>query len=149
MIRPLILLAAMLGGAPPAHAEVVDKSAAGFEVRQEVVIAAPAAKVWTSLLASGQWWNGSHSWSGSAANLAIDLERGCFCETLPKGFVRHMEVVYQDGGSELRLAGGLGPLQFTGASGHLVVKLKEMAGATTVTLTYDVGGYARGGLAEG
>jgi len=135
----------LLAGA--AHAEVTDRSAAGFEVVEKATIAAPQAKVWNALLRPGRWWSGQHTWSGDAKNLAIDPS-GCFCETLPKGAVRHMTLAYADGTSQLRMFGALGPLQFTGASGHLGVTLKGAGPATAVTLSYDVGGYARGGLAE-
>ena len=134
--------------ASAARAEVTDKSAAGFEVTEKATIAAPAAKVYAALLTPGAWWNKDHSWSGSAANLSIDLANGCFCEKLPKGFVRHMTVVFADGATTLRLFGGLGPMQFTGASGHLAFVLKPAGDTTELTLTYDVGGYAKGGLAD-
>jgi hypothetical protein len=137
---------ALVAGA--AHAEVTYKSAAGFEVTQKATIAAPAAKVYAALLTPSAWWNKDHSWSGNAANLSIDLATGCFCETLPKGFVRHMTVVFADGATTLRLFGGLGPMQFTGASGHLAYVLKPAGDKTELTLTYDVGGYAKGGLAD-
>lgn len=137
----------LLAGA--AQAEVTDKSAAGFEVTEKATIAAPAAKVYAALLTPGAWWSSRHSWSGSAANLSIDLSTGCFCEKLPKGFVRHMTVVFADGATTLRLFGGLGPMQSTGAAGHLGFVLKPAGDKTELTLTYDVGGYAKGGLAEG
>jgi hypothetical protein len=149
-MKRLIVVAAaawLLAGA--ARAEVTDRSDAGFEVRQVATIAAPQAKVYAALLKPSLWWNSAHSFSGDAKNLTLDPATGCFCETLPKGgIVRHMTVVYADGASQLRLEGALGPLQFTGASGHLGFALKEAAGQTTLTLTYDVGGYAKGGLAE-
>ena len=146
MMTVVALAAAMLAGA--ARAEVTDKSAAGFEVTEKTTIAAPAAKVYAAILTPGAWWSSQHSWSGSAANLSIDLSSGCFCEKLPKGFVRHMTVVFADGATTLRLFGGLGPMQFTGASGHLAFVLKPAGDKTELTLTYDVGGYAKGGLAE-
>ena len=59
-----------------------------------------------------------------------------------------MTIVYNDGSSALRLYGGLGPLQFTGASGHLGFGLKPAGAATELTVTYDVGGYAKGGLEQ-
>src|SRR3546814_9802807 len=32
----------------------------------------------------GRWWNGAHSYSGSAANLRLEpVAGGCFCEALP------------------------------------------------------------------
>ena len=140
-------LAASLAGA--AQAEITDRSPQGFQVRHVVNIAAPQAQVRATVLDIGKWWNPEHSWSGQAKNLRIDLAQGCFCETLTDGQVRHMTLVYLDR-SALRLAGGLGPLQSTGATGHLAIAFEKAAdpGRTLLTVTYDVGGYARGGLAQ-
>jgi hypothetical protein len=139
------VLAGLWAGA--AHAEVTDKSAAGFEVKETATIAATPGKVWGQLMRPAHWWSPEHTWSHDAKNLSFDGS-GCFCEILKKGAVRHMTIVYADGGSELRLFGAMGPLQFTGASGHLVVTLKAKGESTDVVMSYDVGGYAKGGLAE-
>lgn len=140
-------LAAVLA-AGAAHAEVTDRSAAGFEVTEKASVAASQAKIWSALMRPARWWSSQHTFSGDAKNLAIDGS-GCFCETLPRGAVRHMTITYADGKSKLVLFGGLGPLQATGATGHLAYVLTPGAGgATDVSLTYDVGGYAKGGLAE-
>jgi hypothetical protein len=136
---------AVLAGA--AQAEVTDKSAAGFEVTEKATIAAPPGKVWDMLMRPNHWWDSAHTWSGDAKNLSFDAS-GCFCERLKKGGVRHMMIAYADGATQLRLFGALGPLQFTGASGHLGVTLKAAGAGTDVVMTYDVGGYAKGGLAE-
>lgn len=140
------LAAAMLASA--ARAEITDKSAAGFEVVEKATVAAPIAKVHAALLTPAAWWSSNHSFSGDAKNLSIDLATGCFCEKLPHGYVRHMTVIYTDGATALRLSGGLGPMQFSGASGILGVALKGAGATTEVTVTYDVGGYFKGGLAE-
>lgn len=134
--------------ATSASAEVVDQSPAGFEIRHVATLNASQAKVRAAILDVANWWNSNHTWSGDAKNLSIDFQTGCFCERLKDGYVRHMTVVYADKGA-LRLLGGLGPLQSTGATGHLVF-LFEAAGPdkTQLTVTYDVGGYAKGGLAE-
>ena len=57
-----------------------------------------------------------------------------------------MTVIYVSPYKEMRLEGGLGPFQFTGASGHMVWALAEKDGKTTLTWTYDVGGYVKGGI---
>src|SRR3954463_9869790 len=139
------LACALLTGA--ARAEVTDQSAAGFEVTEKATIAAPSGKVWDAVMRPYHWWSPEHTWSHDAKNLSFDPS-GCFCERLKNGAVRHMMVVYADGTTQLRLEGGLGPLQFTGASGHLVIVLKPAGTTTDVAMTYDVGGYAKGGLAE-
>lgn len=143
LVASAILLA---GGA--VHAEVVDAQPNGFSTKRSVTIAKPAAEVWTALLAPSKWWSGEHTWSGSAANLSLGAASGaCFCEKLPGGgSVLHMTTVNAQPGRSLTLFGGLGPLQASGASGHMSWTLTEAGGATTLTWSYAVGGYAAGGL---
>jgi uncharacterized protein YndB with AHSA1/START domain len=131
-----------------AQAEVVDAQPNGFEVKHEVVANAPAATVWNVLVQPSKWWASSHTWSGSAANLSLaPASGGCFCERLPNGgSVLHMTTVNATPGTRLVLSGALGPLQSSGATGALTVLLAEKDGKTTVTVTYDVGGYVKGGL---
>lgn len=147
-MRLTLALLAVLATAGSAGAKVVDSQANGFEVSETVEIGAPTGKVWNALGQIGSWWDSEHTFSGNASNLSIDLKPGgCFCEILPGGGVSHMLVVYARPDSVVRLSGALGPLQSTGASGHMTWTLKETAGHTTsFTLTYDVGGYAVGGL---
>ncbi len=139
------LLAGTWAGA--AQAEVTDKSAAGFEVKETATIAASPGKVWDTLMRPARWWSPEHTWSHDAKNLTFGAD-GCFCERLKKGAVRHMTIAYADEAQQLRLFGAMGPLQFTGASGHWVTTLKANGAGTDVVMTYDVGGYAKGGLAE-
>jgi len=145
-MKAIWLAAAVVLVAPSAAAEVTDTAPHGFAVTQAATIAAPPARVWRTLLQPRLWWDGGHTYSGDAANLSIDLEAGCFCERLPNGQVRHMTVVYAEEARTLRLFGGLGPLQQSGAAGALTVSLTPERAGTKVTLSYDVGGYARGGL---
>jgi uncharacterized protein YndB with AHSA1/START domain len=131
-----------------ARAEVVDAQPNGFEVREQVVVTAPASVVWTTLVQPSKWWSSAHTWSGSSANLSIGAASGgCFCERLPNGgSVLHMTTVYAAPGQKLVLSGALGPLQTSGATGALAFVLVEKDGQTTLTATYDVGGYVKGGL---
>jgi uncharacterized protein YndB with AHSA1/START domain len=139
-------LALLTAGA--ARAEVVDAQPNGFEVRHQVVVAAPASTVWATLVTPSKWWASAHTWSGAAANLSLGAASGgCFCERLLNGgSVLHMTTVNAVPGQKLVLAGALGPLQSSGASGALTFLLAEKDGQTTVTVTYDVGGYFKGGL---
>ncbi|WP_425995296.1 SRPBCC family protein [Caulobacter sp. DWR1-3-2b1] len=143
-----ISVAALALAATAARAEVADATPGGFQVKHAVEIAAPAAKVWASLVQPATWWDSSHTWSGSAANLSLAAASGgCFCERLPGGgSVLHMSTVYAQPGQKLTLFGALGPLQNSGAAGHMSFGLAEKEGTTTLTVTYDVGGYMKGGL---
>jgi uncharacterized protein YndB with AHSA1/START domain len=145
-MRAIIFAAALLLATPVA-AEVVDAQPNGFEVRQSVTVKAPAAKVYADLVDVGAWWGSDHSWSGDARNMTIDAKPGgCWCETWPAGGVRHMTVIDAQPGKQIRFEGALGPLSFAGLAGYMSWVLSEKDGVTTVTWTYDVGGYAKGGL---
>ena len=137
-----------LMAAAGARAEVVEAQPAGFQVKESVEIAAPADRVWAALGQVGGWWNSKHSWSGDAKNLTLELKPGgCFCEALKNGGgARHLTVVLVSTGKTVILEGTLGPLVFSGADGHLIWSLAEKDGHTTLTQTYDVGGYFPGGL---
>ncbi|ALL15046.1 SRPBCC family protein [Caulobacter henricii] len=143
-----IAIVALALSGTAARAEVTDATPGGFQVRHEVEIAAPAARVWGVLVQPASWWDGRHTWSGSAANLSLAAASGgCFCEKLPGGgSVLHLSTVNAAPNQKLVLFGALGPLQSSGASGHLGFLLTEAEGKTRLTVTYDVGGYMKGGL---
>lgn len=147
-MKPILLAIALALSATAANAEVLDAQANGFALKREAVIRAPAERVWAALIKPSTWWNKDHTWSGAAANLSLaPMAGGCFCERLPNGgSVQHLAVVYAQPNVQLTLFGGLGPLQSSGAAGHLVWSLAEKDGQTTLTWTYTVGGYVKGGL---
>lgn len=150
MVTTLICCLVLLGAfGRPAAAEVVDAAAGGFTVAHEVEVSASPEVVYRALTDEvARWWNPSHTFSGDAANLRIEARPGgCFCEDLPGGGVQHLEVVYAKPGEQLRLRGGLGPLQGLAVSGTLTFQLTAGEETTTVALTYAVAGYLPDGLA--
>jgi hypothetical protein len=140
------LMAAWL--AAPAAAEVLSVGANGFEVRENVHVAASADKAFAALLKPARWWSSKHTFSGSAANLVLDARAGgCWCENLPDGgSVEHLHVVYIAPGKGLRLRGALGPFQSLGVEGSLTWSLKSGANGTDISVSYAVGGYAKDGF---
>ena len=56
------------------------------------------------------------------------------------------DVIYADAGKQLRLSGGLGPLQDLAVTGVMTFAFTEANGTTTIDVTYKVGGYMVGGL---
>jgi uncharacterized protein YndB with AHSA1/START domain len=138
----------------PAAAEVKASSDSGFVVAgaHDFTQAIPE-QVWDHLIHPETWWSSAHSWSGNAANMALDARAGgCFCEAIPgdtpesvPGTVEHMRVIHVRPGSQLVMRGSLGPLQAEALTGTLTVTLEQVAetGATRLSWTYVIGGYAR------
>jgi uncharacterized protein YndB with AHSA1/START domain len=148
-MRALLMATSIIALASSVRAEVVDAQANGFEVRQVVQIAAPPGKVYAALSQVGHWWDSGHTFSGDASHLSLEpVAGGCFCEALPSGgSAMHLRVVMAQPGKAMRLEGALGPLQGLGVTGHLTWTLTAKDGGTELVQTYDVGGYAKGGLA--
>lgn len=144
-----VVMGALLAAALvcPATAAVNDAAPNGFSVTQSVHIAAPPDKVYAELIQPNHWWNSQHTYSGSAANLSLDPKAGgCWCEKLEAGVVQHMTVAYAAPGEKLLLRGALGPLGTLGVAGAMNIELTAAGDGTDVKLTYNVGGYMKGGL---
>ena len=141
----LVWAITVLGSAVACAAEVTSN---GFLVRHDLLIAAPPAKVYDSLIGQvGLWWNEQHTYSGDSKNLSIDPRPGgCFCERLPNGGVEHMRVVHLRPNQIVRMVGGLGPLQASGVSGSMTWRLSPVDSGTKLELTYSVGGFIAGGF---
>ena len=132
-----------------ATAAVTDASANGFTVKVTLRVQAPPDDVYRRIIRNvGDWWNPSHTFSGSSRNLSIEERAmGCFCEKLPNhGAVRHMEVLYFAPGERLKLSGALGPLQSMAAAGTMDIQLSASEGATKLDVTYAVTGYLPAGM---
>ncbi len=134
-----------------ARADVLSAGSGGFQLRHQVSTALAPDAAYQRFLTIGRWWSDAHTYSGRAASLSIDARPGgCWCEQLANGgALRHMTAIYLDPGKALRFEGGLGPLQPMGASGVMTIAFKPAAAGqgTTVTLVYNVSGYAAEGLA--
>jgi uncharacterized protein YndB with AHSA1/START domain len=146
MLGTLVVSTFIVVGHGAAHATEVAQN--GFVVRHEVVIAAPAPKVYDALLGHvGAWWSPQHTYSGDSRNLTIDPRPGgCFCERLPSGGVEHMRVVHLRDNRLLRMHGALGPLQGSGVAGAMTWALTPAEASTRLELTYSVGGFIAGGF---
>jgi uncharacterized protein YndB with AHSA1/START domain len=146
----VLTLALALTQSAPLVAEVAHGGADGFTVRHSVTTEAEPMVVYRTMTAHiDQWWNPEHSWTGKAANLHMEAERGgCFCERLPGGgFAEHLRIVYLAPGSEIRFDGALGPLQAMAAQGRMIWNIEDLETGSRVTFTYHVFGHPEGGLA--
>ncbi len=134
-----------------AQARVAEVSDQGAVLRYVAAVPGPPDKAWQVLIVPASWWDGAHSYSGSATNLTLDPRPGgCFCEALPgKGGVEHMRVIHSDRGRLLRMSGALGPLQAEAIQGSLTFSLEAEQGGTRIVAEYVLAGYMRGGAGGG
>lgn len=129
-------------------AEVLSAGANGFLINIERTVAVEAATAYAQFLRVNQWWDAEHTWFGDAGNLSIEpVAGGCFCEKSGGREVLHMTVSYVDPGREIRMVGGLGPLQAMGLSGGMTWRFEPHgAGQTKIVHRYQVSGYSPDGL---
>jgi hypothetical protein len=129
--------------APAGHAEVTSVNQTGFALSHEGSVQAEPDGIYAAMTRIGEWWDPGHSWSGDSKNFYMDMRiGGCFCEKLPGGGgVEHLRLVYFSPGKEIRLAGGLGPLQGMGMGGTLVWTITPGEEGNTVSWTYSVHGH--------
>ncbi|MGE0624035.1 MAG: hypothetical protein AB7I04_06035 [Pseudomonadales bacterium] len=145
------LAAVLLLAAAPVAAEVTAVAADGFVSEHTLTLRAETSRAYRALTDEvGAWWDASHSYSGEAANFSLDARAGgCFCEALPDGgSVEHMHVVFAQPGRQLRMQGGLGPLQGMGISGSMTFELAPGEdGQTVLRYRYVVSGASISSLA--
>ncbi|MBO9575591.1 MAG: SRPBCC domain-containing protein [Sphingobium sp.] len=151
MTRPALplLAACTLLMSAPAAAKVAETSESGFTVSFAQSIGAPPDEVWAALVQPARWWSPQHSWSGNAANFALDpVAGGCFCERWGGNSAEHARVIFVVKGDTLRLRGAFGPLQKEALTGVLSFTLKAEGKGTALVVDYVVGGHARFALKD-
>jgi len=132
-----------------AHAEVVEVASNGFVSQHQLVLAAPPQQAFEALTRDiRRWWDGRHSFGGSAQGFSLEARAGgCLCEQLPNGgSVEHMSVVNAQPGALIVLRGGLGPLQGMGVAGSMRFAFEPHPDGSLLTYRYTVGGFHPGGL---
>jgi len=144
----LFLLFLITGISTPTNSEVLDKSASGFTIESSVAVDRPIEEAYQQFLNVGEWWDGDHSWFGSATNFYIEPQvGGCFCEVDGDRQAQHMVVSFIEPNQEVRMLGGLGPLQMMGVNGAMSWSFAmDENGLTTITHRYTVSGYYKDGL---
>lgn len=86
MLKALLAAAAAALLAAPASAEVVSRTADSFTLRYAVGAEIAPEDIPGTLQDLPKWWDSAHTYSGSAANLSLDLTPGgCWCERLADG----------------------------------------------------------------
>lgn len=130
------------------QSEVVSSSPLGFKLNIVKTVNVNSKEAYAQFIKVGEWWNAQHTYFGNSKNLSIEAKAGgCFCEKLDGKEVLHMTVTYVDPGNEIRMTGGLGPLQMMGAQGGMSWKFIPINdNQTTIIHHYQVSGYSKEGL---
>ena len=152
MNKPLYILltTAMIMVFSAADADVTGSGETGFSIHHVIALdASPEAAYRAITEEVSNWWIADHTWSGDAANLSIDARAGgCFCEKLADGgSMQHMLITWAQPGKELRMTGGLGPLQMMGVHGGMQWRLKPADEGSVLEYNYVVTGFSPDGLA--
>jgi uncharacterized protein YndB with AHSA1/START domain len=137
----------LLVAAGTAHAEIRASSPDAFQISYTESIAAPPAAVYGAIGQLERWWDGAHTYSGSAANLSVAMQPGgCWCERWPAGAVEHARVVMLTRDQAVRFEGALGPLQNLAVKATLTFVLQPETAGTTLMVGYRVNGSSASGL---
>ena len=122
------------------HAKITHSNNHSFTIEITSRVNTTPQDAYRAFLSVDQWWIASHSYFGKRENFSITpVAGGCFCEIDGDKQVQHLQVSYVNPGKEIRLLGGLGPLQMMAANGAMQWTFSENAtGGTTITQTYRV-----------
>jgi len=112
-----------------------------------ISVKTPPAQAYAHAADVARWWGSDHTYSGDAKNLHLDARAGgCWCEKWDGGSVQHMTVLLAMPGKQLRLSGGLGPLQSAALNGTLTFDFKASEAGTDIKIHYVFGGFFPGGV---
>ena len=144
-MRALIVAGLALLLPTPAAAQIVERHADGFTLRYADTVEVGRGDVAMAIEAVSAWWDGDHTYTGSAANLSLDLRvGGCFCEAMADGSTfEHGRVTAFDD-DHLVLEAPLGPLKGIATRAELRFSWPEAA-----SLTHDETGVVMVFVVEG
>ncbi|TPH18146.1 SRPBCC domain-containing protein [Litorilituus lipolyticus] len=145
-MKYLFMLLLLINGT--CFAKVISKASNGFSIKIETKVPVNNEVAYQQFLKVGKWWHPDHTWFGKSESLTIIPEVGqCFCEKNGDKQALHMTISYVDPNKEIRMIGGLGPLQMLGIHGGMSWKFEPVTDSTTkIIFTYQVSGYMDNGL---
>jgi hypothetical protein len=131
-----------------AEADVLNSGPGGFVLEITTVVDKTVEESYAQFLRIDEWWDGDHSWFGSADNFYLEpMVGGCFCEVKGDKQAQHMRVSFVEPNKEVRMLGGLGPLQMLGVHGAMSWKfLPTDDNQTRILHRYAVTGFHEDGL---
>ena len=149
MIRTLSAALAVMLMATGASAEVVSRTADGFVLRYEVAVETTPDDAWVAVGEVGRWWNGAHTYSGTATNMTLPLQvGGCLCEALADGTIfEHGRVTRADPQAGVAIDAPLGPLKGKATRADLDLTWANEGRGLKLAMTFTVEGPGLGAFA--
>lgn len=146
----IILVFVLLLSSSLVSSKVLYLADTGFIVENTITLQEKRKTVWQAFTQKvDQWWPSDHTWWGDKSVLSIDtFAGGCFCEKYKNNSAEHMRIVFVEPNKQMRMSGGLGPLQGMGMYGILNWKFIDKPTGTAVTMTYKVNGINPDGFAS-
>ena len=152
MQRLSLALAVLVLSAGAASGEVASRSEHAFTLTYERVVPASPEAVLEAIGRPAAWWSDAHTYSGSAANITVDLRPGgCWCEAWSGGEVKHAEAVLVWPEQRMvRFDAPFGPLREIGADAVLTVSWADSTdgAARVLKWTFVVTGPGAGAMAD-
>ncbi|MDP3802790.1 hypothetical protein [Brevundimonas sp.] len=150
MFKTLIAAAALVLVGSPAAAEVVSRNADGFTLRYAVGVGIAPDDIPVALTDLPKWWDSAHTYSGSAANLSLDLAPGgCWCEKLADGTDFDHGRTVSVAADRIVFEAPFGPLRGKATRAELSVTWPAANRGWTPTWTFVVEGPGIGAMADG
>ncbi len=132
-MRSLLTISILFLTLTPAHAEIMSSSGAHFELKHEAHSTLRPDVLWQRLIQPATWWHPDHTYSGSAANLSLNVTAGgLWREDWNKNSVAHGRVLYVEHGKIIRLEAPFGPLQGLGAYTIWTITITPNGNGSTV-----------------
>ncbi len=150
MLKTLFAAVTVTLIAVPAAAEVVERSADHFMLRYEAGLETTPGDIYAAIGDVSHLWEGSHTYSGSSANLSMPLQAGaCYCKALADGATfENGRVIEADPGTGVLLEAPLGPLKGRATIARWSLGGSPANGGWTLVMTYVVRGPGIGAFAD-
>jgi hypothetical protein len=144
----VLIVVACLAIANGVRADVVAAGDTGFNLKVVTMTSASPKDAFVAFTHVAKWWDPEQTHSGDASHLNLVIKPGgALVENIPgTGFARHLKLLYVSTGEEIRLLGGLGPLQTMGVYGVMTVRFEAHEKGTKITMLYKVSGFSENGL---
>ncbi|MFC7291767.1 SRPBCC family protein [Hirschia litorea] len=138
-----------VGFATSASADILNKQSDHYTIKQEATSSLPPEKIWQRLIDPAQWWHPDHTYSGSSANLSLDVQAGgLWREDWQGGSIAHGQILSVMENKQLTLNAPFGPLQNMAVTVIWTITIQEENDGSKITFLETANGTHQSKLDE-